>query len=350
MRAANSIAVMGGSRRQCLGRGTLVAVAVLGLLSLVAPAAAASAQGGGGERVATVTADGWWSATPALPSTVGDQGLAVGARAGEADKIAAVAFHLALAAGDELTEAVLELQEVAAPGAVVPPAAEGAVVRACPITRAWTAEKNGALDRAPEYDCRQAAPPGVRSADRSWRFNLGVVARRWADGSMVQHGVALVPSVEAPTTFQVAFQDRTTGTPRLRVATSGPAASGRRAGAASAAGQGAPAGGAPVASPPVGRVPPSVTSLDLDRTEVAPGGAPADAAAGGVPRLGVTPAEGGDPSALGALPASALLLVPALLALALGACLVIGDDRSADEGRRRQGAVSRALAGTAPAP
>lgn len=350
------MAAMGRRRQRVVPAATAVlAVAValgvlggLAALAAEAPARATVAQRGGGAGVATVSADGWWNATPALPSTVGDQGLGVGARVGEPDKLAALAFDLALRPGARVAAVVLELREVAAPGAVVPPGAEGAAVSACPITRAWGPERNGALADAPAYDCAHAPAPGLRGADGVWRFDLGAVAWRWGDGSAPQHGVALVESVDAPASFQVAFQDRTTGTPRLRVAASPATADpGSGPGAADPAGQAATRGGSPARFAPVPDLP---APAPRRGAALADGGRDVVPADPGPPPLAArAAARSAGPGVLGAVPASALLLVPAVLAVALGACLVIGDERSAEEGRRRQGAVTRALAGGVPA-
>lgn len=323
-------------RRRPRPAASLAAAAALAAVAGVAGWAPASARSG--DERAVVTGDGWWSAAPGLPTTVGDGGLGVGARGGEADKVAALAIEVAAGAGRAVAGLTLRLAEVDEPGGVLPPGAAGAAVRACPATAPWAPGRNAPLAAAPAHDCGPVSAAGTRGADGSWTFDLTAAARAWEDGSLGAHGVVLVEDSAPPASFQVAFRDTASGGPRLVLATS-PATSPARTDPA--------AGPAPtaVAIGPGGNgmpVPGPVAALGAEEPAGTPagGGAPPPVPTA-VPVLRTAGRVGAGP---GGPPPSALLLVPAALALAAATSLTVGAERTPDEGRVRPGPVSRALA------
>jgi hypothetical protein len=172
-----------------------------------------------------VVQDGWWNrakggspglTSPSLPFPVPDNGLAVSASNGEAEKVAAVGLTITVDPS-RFARLILNLRETTASGANAGTASSGAsgtvggAVRACPASAAWVGVKNGEWAKQPTFDAN-ACVNGARSSDTpaTWSFDISAMALRWLAGTLEQNGVVLVENVSAPATFQAAWGDRTT--------------------------------------------------------------------------------------------------------------------------------------------
>lgn len=142
----------------------------------------------------SVISSGYTSATGGTPLSgpeVPEDGLPVGARLGQVDKMS---FLRLAGTGTSLRFGLVEdpganqLEQVAA-------------VEACPITEEdWSIDEPGAPpSQAPAYDSTRCVA-GERESDGSWMFDLAVLAP--LEGGS---GVALVPVVDGASTFQVTF-------------------------------------------------------------------------------------------------------------------------------------------------
>lgn len=230
-------------------------VALLGLaLSLgaapatTAPAAAAPAQdrpaekrenatAPGDHRGAKVIKTGWWwlvnepppetglVAAPAPPAPTTPKGaIPVGAVNGDPEKVAAIEVKLRAETGSTVKTLDLVLRESDEPGATTN--AESARILACPVTELFWADGSAAAWKdQPAYDCATAKAKGERTRKGLWHFDLAEIANTWlAEGNTDSRSVVLVEDVDAPESFQVAFdgaKDEGVGL-RLR-ATPGPA-------------------------------------------------------------------------------------------------------------------------------
>lgn len=174
---------------------------------------------------AMLTQDGWWNrakgpqegepgnplrsnvggSVPA-PSTVPENGLGVGAAAGETDKVAAIGILLDAPPDAIVDSLVLTLKETEANGSNINTAA--AKIVACPITDFWAGVKNGDFVNRPNCDEGQLIP-GKRGADGTWTFDLTALATAWLDsmGELTQNGVLLREAVDPPVSFQTSFSD-----------------------------------------------------------------------------------------------------------------------------------------------
>ncbi|MFA5890363.1 MAG: hypothetical protein WDA27_05370 [Actinomycetota bacterium] len=65
-------------------------------------------------------------------------------------------------------------------------------VEACAVTGSWTEGDNQDAAGLPERECAFGSN-GVKAADGSWTFDLSVMARAWADGTIPNQGVYLGP-------------------------------------------------------------------------------------------------------------------------------------------------------------
>ncbi len=216
-------------------------VFALGLLALTVVPVAGWSQAGTntGSESAILTQDGWWnraqgpqSSEPAnpirpaiggvlpAPSTVPAKSIAVGALAGDPDKVAAVGFILDAPIDALVDRLTMTLKESTASGANAN--AAGAVIVACPITEFWAGVKNGDFVNRPVCD-ESLASPGARAADGTWKFDLSLMATSWLDpaSGLAQNGVLLVEAVAAPTSFQVSFDDTASDNVKLDFATTG---------------------------------------------------------------------------------------------------------------------------------
>ncbi|HSE09932.1 MAG TPA: hypothetical protein VLB29_14805 [Nocardioidaceae bacterium] len=197
----------------------IAAIAASSLLVLLTTGAGNAGVRPGTAEGAELIKTGWWWAgneTPldetivappqSSPPNVPKGALPVSAAGGEPEKISALEFKLAGPAGGFVENATLVLRESAEPGAVVNP--EGAKILACPVTEAFWADGAGASWKArPAYDCDLASASGERDAKTGvWTFDLTAVASLWtAAGSTGSTSLVLVEGVDAPESFQVAF-------------------------------------------------------------------------------------------------------------------------------------------------
>lgn len=162
----------------------------------------------------TVDRDGWWDratdpgrppTSPGLPFPVPASALAVSASGGEADKVAAVGLLLDVEA-DRFQRLILHLKEAADPGANV--GSNAAVIQACAITSSWVSVKDGDWANRPAAETTGCVA-GTRSSEAVWSFDITPFAKRWLDGSLAPNGVLLAENVNPPSSFQVAWGDRT---------------------------------------------------------------------------------------------------------------------------------------------
>lgn len=280
--------------------------------------------------------------TPTVPAGT----LPVSAALGESDKVSAMEFRLA--EPDKAVQSlVLGLQEAADPQGNLD--AAGAVVLACQVTEAFWADGQAARWRSrPAYDCEQGAVEGVRDDTGRWTFDLTPLARTWTGEGAASPSVVLVEAVDAPGSFQVAFQGLASETIGLTAAfgesllppdedaeadpevvdAAGPGPSGSSSGGLSSGGSsglGTSSGdlGSPSGSDPV----PAADGAADDGGEVVAGDvAPAAAL----------------PSWYDGIPMGGLLLAPVALLVAFLAMLALGPDGQPVPGRPQRG-VSLAL-------
>ena len=318
---------------------TKLLVAAFALL-VVLPMSGSAAQTAG---AATVDKEGWWNRfsgatsppesplrgtapNPAAPAPdVPEGAIAVGARVGQADKVAALGIVLDAPRGATVNRFVLTLKEAEGDGAQQ--RSEAAKVLACPITSFFAPESNGDFANAPEADCEVAQVEGARADDGTWTFDLAPIASAWLDpfGAVAANGVRFDPVVENPaSSFQVSWGgmedavldvDLTAPTGSFDV----PSSSG--------------SGGSSFEAPAPVEVPGEATA-----TTVAPGGEVVP-----LETTQAAPASAvGD--TFGNLPGIAPVVAIVGLLIALLAAWTLGSGGATAASPRRQGGVSRALA------
>jgi len=344
---------------------------------------------GAGESRGTATQDGWWNRVqgpadgepdgnpvrplvPAIPKppNVPADAIAVGATAGQADKVAAVGIDLSLADGASVDGLVLRLKEAEGNGANF--GADKAKVVACPATGPWGPGQNAAWRDRPVADCGLGSAEGTRGDDGIWTFDLVAIGRLWADptAALAANGVVLaVDPASSPPSVQISWLNVDSGEVAVELTATppGPAATpagGAPADAAPVAAEAAPAapsvvtaaaasgafpsGGAtaePFASSFGSGTAGAMTPTGIDSTGAAETGSPAEVA--------LNPAPGGAPPVLQArpavdfwehVPAPTALLVPVALALAVLVGMALGPAGRPSPVFRREGGLSRALA------
>jgi hypothetical protein len=330
----------------------LVALA-LGLLGVPLLAwLPAGAQSAGQLAAASADKDGWWDRStdpgrpltaPSLPFSVPANALAVSASNGEQDKVAAVGVAL-VADPVRFQRLLLNVAESAQSGSTV--GAQVAAIQACAITAPWAPAKTGGWTNRPVAETAGCVV-GARSATGVWSFDITAIAQRWLAGSLAQNGVLLQEKVDAPVTFQVALDDRTTPTmtfsldltPEPDVTTTTTTVESPPPSSSSTSDT----------TPPVVDTPPATTySYSSADSFTVPVATPTPTTVAPTPRVATPVARVVQPSGLGvnrALPRAALLLVPLVLLLALGIMVALGPIGSPTAGmRKREGGVSRALA------
>jgi hypothetical protein len=321
----------------------------VGLVALaLVPVATTYAQTAGGVHA---DSEGWWNTGPSTPVTlppsplgtlpqapapdVPDGTVPVAMRLGQAARVGAIGIVVDAEKGSKVAKVVLTLKE--APGA----GQQGtdAKVRACPITDFLQPEANGPAENVPNEDCDVAHADGVRADDGTWTFDLTAIATAWLDpfGTVEPNGIRLDPVGDPPATFQVAFTgfedaaidaDITPGAPAADPFATGGAGAGSFDSGSFSSGSGTDFAAPPAEAPAV-----------ATPTTAAPTGATA-----APPAKATKASRAGD--TLGNWPAAVLLLLVAAVALALATAWSLGPaGRRRDELVRRQGGVSRALAG-----
>jgi hypothetical protein len=314
-----------------------------------------------GASTAVFSNNGWWQKTPsAPPAPVPADAVAVAAEAGNPGKVAAFGMDVHVSTDETLVGLRLVLKESATPGAHFPPppppqapseqppAQVQTVIVACPITSIYTPEDGGPIANAPVADCDVARGDGVRKADGTWEFDITSIAELWTSNALEQKGVLLVERVAAPVTFQVSYQDLSTGTPLLELETE------------------------PVLDDTTDTTEDTTPAVVEDTssgssggdegnffTAIASGGSgTADTAFGIVetpptttPPAVATPIDETPPTQVvnrrptkGTLPLATALLLPVALGLALVGGLVLGPAGDPATARTREGGLSRALA------
>jgi len=256
----------------------------------------------------------------------------VATRLGQAARVGAIGIVVDAAKGSKVNALTLTLKEVPGSGQE----GTGAKVRACPISEFLQPEANGAPENVPPENCDVAHADGVRAADGTWTFDLTAIASAWLDpfGTVEPNGIRLDPIGDPPATFQVAF----TGFEDAKLAAdivpgapaADPFATGGTAGSfdSGSLGSGSTDFSAPAADAPVVATPPTAAP----KGGAAPATEPAKAS-----RAGDT---------FGNWPAAIVVLLVAAVALALATAWTLGPaGRRRDDLTRRQGGVSRALAG-----
>ena len=347
-----------------------VASAVLALLIVTLTTAAGSGVRPGSAEGAELVKTGWWWAAnetaldetvvappQSSPPNVPKGALPVSAVGGDPEKFTALEFSLDAEEGDFVESGVLVLKENAEPGATAN--VENAVVLACPVTEGFWADGASAAWKArPAYDCDLAKARGERDGKGVWTFDVTAIASLWvAEGHKGSTAVALVEGVEAPMSFQVAFD--------------GPAAEG--VGWSFTVGEGAAGGLAPMSpsvAGPSGTGGSSTGSTGATSAGLASGGStsgslsPADIGApmAGEAELAASEPSGGDaeaapaataattpvaaPTAVPAwysgIPVGGLLILPLVLGLAYLLMLALGPEAQPAVGTSQHG-VGRAL-------
>jgi hypothetical protein len=282
-------------------------------------------------RNAAVPNEAWWNyytlePTVGTPTTVPSDAIGVGNLIGSSDKVAAIGLKLNAEPGSRLDALTLSLKESDAPLANVN--AASAKVQACAITGPWAPAMNSDWNSVPSYDCDLGRVVGKRSDDGTWTFDLAPLGKQWIDSDfpLEQSGVIFfVPEASQPT--QISFRSIRTGEFRLEFAVSAPAES---------------EPGEPVV---IGALP----KPEVPAPAVAPQ-APAAPADGAEPAiLEAAPVQNrteqvGKTDTLGNLPWATWLLVPLVVALAVIVSRALSPDAGSSKPRKRDGAVTRALA------
>lgn len=307
---------------------------LLGVAALAVPSNAHAAEG------ARLSQDGWWARNSASVPPVPADALGVAAAAGDPERVAAVGIVVDLPPGAHLENLTLVLPEVAGPEANVN--SRVALLTACPIKKGWFADKAGAWDRRPEYDCTGARADGTRAGDGTWSFDLTPIARQWLAGTP-ENGVAIVENVGAPTSFALALRNIASGGAALSVYFTQ---------------------GEPSSTPePEPEVSPPTSDQSEQPAEELPGeplaeasaGAPATTDTTAVPEVRLAEPAGSRALAsgrragdlMGNLSPGTVLLIPLVLAIAWAVGMTLGPAGDPKGRRHRMGGVSRAMAARA---
>lgn len=328
----------------------------LGVLMLLAPAGAQTDESGAYANLSTA---GWWERKPSVPN-VPANAVAVAAQNGSDTKVAAFGVDMYLPEGEELVGLTLTLKESSTPGATFPPltqqgqgqAPTQVLVVACPITSTWNAEDGGDKANAPVADCDLARGDGVRNADGTWTFDLTMLAELWSSETIEQNGLLLIERVAAPMSFQVSYDDLSTGTPKLELETLPALEEDSEDGEEFEeefeeeveGGTGSDTGGDSffdAIGEDVTGTPDTPFGITDTPPTTAPPAEPVDE-----PR---EPVANRRPTK-GSLPVATLALVPIAAGLALLSSVVLGPAGDPATARRRDGGLSRALARRSPTP
>lgn len=349
------------------GAGRIVAFVAAAFLITASGAGLAVAEvKPGTESGASVSKAGWWwranegplegnpvaPAPEPSPPNVPEGALPVAAVAGDPEKVSAIEFGLQYGPGATVTSMELSLRESKEPGANANADAESTKVVACPVTEAfWIDASAGQWKSLPSYDCDLAMVEGERGSNGTWKFDLTSIASLWlSDTDAPPPSIVLVEKVEAPESFQVAFDGiGKEGIGVKLVATGGgeptpppaaPAGSGDSGAANGIGSSGVDSGGVPTsgdpldagsagsgdAAPEAAEVPATEDGdLAAQEPQAAPIGMPAQMA-----------------SALESIPGSAFVLIPIVLGLAYAAMLALGPNGEPALAASRHG-VGRAL-------
>lgn len=190
--------------------GGLAFLTVPGVSQAAAPEVAPGTLSG-----ASVVKTGWWwrvnetpdqpaAAPPAVaPPNAPSGSLPVAAAVGDPEKIFAIEFALDAEPGATVTSFVVSLKQNSAPAANVNQ--ESAKIIACPVTEFWADGQAAPWKTQPLFDCGASAA-GAAGPNGVWTFDLTAMASTWlAPGSSAPTSIVVVEQVEAPATFQVAF-------------------------------------------------------------------------------------------------------------------------------------------------
>jgi len=333
--------------RLALGLGLLT----FALLWVLIPAGAQT----GAASFAKFNHDGWWQKN-AFPPNVPADAVAVSADGGDTSRVAAFGMHVFVGPDEVLSNLKLTLKETTQPGANYPPpppeqvagqqpAQSQVLIGACPITQIYVPEDGGVYPgSAPVADCQAARGDGVRLADGSWEFDLTTLAELWLSNAMENKGVLLIERVAAPMSFQVAFQDLTTNTPKLDLSTDVALDEDE-----TDTGTEDETFTEDVVTPPSSGDNFFSAIADTDAsTPTTPLGiveTPPTTAAPAVPEPEPAPRVAVDRKPTkGKLPLAMLLLVPAIMGVALIGGMVLGPAGDPATSRTREGGLSRALA------
>lgn len=357
--------------RRGIGRGTdgrrltkAVATGIaafVGLATLVVPAIPSWAQPAPGTQTgAAVATTGWWNRAndappppPPLPPNlpqlppppnVPAGTLAVGAVAGEPDKVTAIDIQTGAAPGATVTTFFLVLKEAPEPGANLNSAQ--AAIQACPITSGfWSGGENGLWSTAPQPDCSLASADGTRNPDGTWVFDLATIGNLWTSGSVAPAGVLLLEKADPPSAFQVVVDGPARNGIGVEFAatggTDGTGVDGGLSGSGSTSGFGASGGsggsGGSTGSFATGDPAPAPPPADTTATTAPPSDEESSEEA-----VDVQPARARRLPIFGNLPLATVALLP--LGLGLGYLLMLVLGPAGDPGQAtRRGGVSRAL-------
>lgn len=349
-----------------------VANAVLALLVVTLTTAAGSAgvRPGSAEGAELVKTGWWWAANETAldetvvappqssPPNVPKGALPVSAVGGDPEKFSALEFSLDAEEGDFVESGVLVLKENAEPAASAN--VENAVVLACPVTESFWADGASAAWKArPSYDCDLASAQGERDDKGVWTFDLTAIASLWvAEGHKGSTAVALVEGVEAPMSFQVAFDGPAAegigwsftvgegGAGGLAPMSPGAVAPSGSGGAGSGS-AGATSGGLATGGSPSGSLSPADTggAPTAGEAEIAasePAGGDAEAAPAATAATTPVAAPVAAPAWYSGIPVGGLLILPLVLGLAYLLMLALGPEAQPAVGTSQHG-VGRAL-------
>ena len=324
-----------------------------------------------------VIQDGWWNrlqgpqegeppgnplrpAIPRLPAppTVPADSIAVGASAGQVDKVAAVGIDVLAPLGGTVDSMTLRLKQSPANGSNVN--ADMAKVSACPVTNPWGPDKNANWADRPQADCNLAKVEGQR-AETEWTFDLTPLGSFWVDpaSGVLPNGVLL--QVEpVPGVVQVSWIGFDAGGIALEVVASAPPESGAFDSSSSDS-----VSTFPTTTTEETTFTATETGLGLDDGSSSFSGdsstfsgqtgldaaAPTESTGAAAPTAPPATTSGG-PSSLkarpvkvwGNLPAPTVLLLPTVLGLALLVGWALGPTGQPLPAHSREGGLSRALA------
>lgn len=210
--------------------------------------------------------------TPDVPS--GDFPVAV--KAGQVDKESFL--HLdstAIPQGATVTSLKLILKEDTA---AQQQNAAAAKLQAMPVTQFFSDGGSAApIAQAPSYDPNGPAGPGTRAPDGTWTFDITPIAQKWADGSLANNGVALVPAAPTITdTYEVVWSGTNPVPTTEGSVTPGTAAGGSSSGGGATTDTGAspvaitPDTSAPLVTPPADTSTPAISATPITPAITAP--------------------------------------------------------------------------------
>jgi hypothetical protein len=237
--------------------------------------------------------------------------------------------------GTTVTKFVLTVKEDLKGGNVNALLADGKIRAQATVEYFAGSTEGGPYSQKPSTTKTDAAD-GKRATDGTWTFDLTAIASKWASGALVNSGIGLVPNVTASDNYQVVWQGTTTMTIEAEVsAPSSPSGSGSDA--FPVFGSSSP----PDTTPATGGTSSGSTFTPPETTDTTPTtAAPVTTAPTAAPAVAAPTRRVASRSRHG-LPATFILVVLFILALAAAGAVALGDLGEPTEPRR--GSVLRRL-------